>query len=361
VRGTGGPFLRGKTWWLRFSIGGRKHRISTGLQGGSLGKPPKAVVEQWAAKLAELGRGNLAALDRGVTWEGLEEALVSYYKAQDRPASLRNVLARLPHWRKAFAGWKANAITEEAIRAHAVRRRDVDGAAVATVNLELRLIRRAFSLLRKRVPHPPAIQQLPGARVRQGTVPDEVREAAEALMAPAYAAAVLFLRLTGWRTSSACRVEWRHVDWQASILRQETSKTGEPLFIAFRRYRRLGALLRLQRLRQRAAGLLTPWVFAGPSGQRLDAACLRSAWARARKAVGYAGGLHNLRRTRAQEQDASGMPLSIGMSAMGIKAVATYRKYAVVSIADQEEWLGRLADQAEKPVVRQFTRRTKRP
>lgn len=360
MRGTGGPYLRGKTWWLRFHVGGRKLRISTGLQGGSPGKPPKAVTQAWAEKLAELGRGNLAALETGVTWETLESTLVTFYRAQGQPASLRNALDRLPHWRKVFAGRRASEITEEAIRAHAVTRRDVDGAAVATVNLELRLIRRAFRLLRKRAPNPPEIQQLPGARVRQGTVPDEMREAAEARMSPWTAAAVLFLRLTGWRTSDACRLGWATVDWGAYLIRLETSKTGEPRFYAFRRYRRLAALLRLQRTRQRAAGLITPWVFPARDGKQMKPANLRNAWTRARAAVGYAGGLHNLRRTRIQEQDASGMPISIGMSAAGIKAVETYRRYAVVSIADQEEWLGRLAETEKTPVVRRFTGRKER-
>jgi integrase len=360
ARGTGGPYLRGATWWLRVHVAGRKVRISTGLQGGSPGKPPKAVLQAWAEKLAEIGRGNLVALDASVRWEHLAEALVTRYKAEGRLSSLRNAERMIRRWAPRFRGHRAIEITEEAILAHAVHRRDVDGAAVATVNLELRLLRRAFRLLRKRLPALPQIQQLPGARVRQGTVPEEAREAAEARMAPHAAAAVLFLRLTGWRTNEACRLEWRHVDWRAHLLRLETSKNGEPRLYAFRTYRRLVAVLRLQRRRQHAAGVLTPYVFAGLSGERLSAGALRAAWTRARAAGGYAGGLHDLRRTRVQEQDAQGMPLLVGMSLVGMKSVATYRKYAGVSIADQEEWLGRLEEAPQTQAVRPFARRKER-
>jgi integrase len=344
ARGTGGPYLRGSIWWLKFSVGGRTVRLSTGLQGGTKDKPPKAVVAAWAEKLGQLGRGYLAGgQDPGaLRYEYLERTLVARYQADNRKGMLYLCKYRLPHLRKAFGGFRLSEMPEEAILEYAVRRRDKDGVSVDTVNLELALLRRGFNLLRRCFPNPPVIHRLPGSKARQETITDEALKSILAKLPPHYRAPAMFLRLTGWRSSEARCLEWRRVDWKGLVVRLDTSKSGRPRFLVFARYRKLHALLRLQRMRTRR--LNTQWVFPTPEGKQLTDGQFRQAWTRVRNKLGYRSRRHDLRRTRVQEQERQGMPMTIGMSAVGIETPQIYRRYGVVSETDQAAWLGRSAE-----------------
>lgn len=339
AHGTGGLYLRGKIWWLKFSVGGRMLRQSTGLRGGSKGKPPKEAQLVWAQKLTEIGRGNLAGVSGTVRFEDIESALITRYTAENRLPALRNAKSRLVHLSKAFGGWPASSITEDAILAYAVKRRDKDGAAVDTVNLELSYLRRGFRLLKKRLPTLPEIRHLPGARARQGTVTTDQFTQLVAKLGPLYGAVAQFLRLTGWRCSEGCGLEWRRVDWKEKLIRLDTSKSGEPRVLAFGRYRRLEAVLRLQRLRQRMAGLVVPYVFHRRSGKQVLSKNFRTAWTRARNLLGYHCRVHDLRRTRVVELERAGVPITVGMSSVGMKSTGIYRRYGVVSPAEQAEWM----------------------
>jgi integrase len=355
ARGMGALYVRGRTVWVQIHAGGRKIRMSTGVLVGPQGQIPRAAKDFYVAKLAELGRG-LHVETRQPTFRDLGQAIEARYSAEERQPSLRNLRTRWKHLERAFGGWRAQDLTDASVLAYAVRRRDVDGAAVATVNLELRLLRRAFRLLRKRIPNPPDIPQLPGAHVRRGTVPDDVLEVTTRRMKPHLAAIVFFLRLTGWRSSEPLRLEWRHIDWEAQSIRLERSKNGHARERAFGGDRKLKALLRLVRQKQRQAGIVTPWVFCGPRGKQVSIYSLRSGWTYAARKTGYSGGLHNFRRTRIREQEMQQIPPTVGMSMTGIRTFSVYRDYAGAGISEQEEWL-RKASADVRGVVQNFKKK----
>jgi integrase len=341
ARGMGAAYKRGAVWWIRLHCGARKIRFSTGIPVLPSHKGPPAEVRKiWAERLAELGRG-VVKEGKEPRFEDLERALLAQYTAKQRKGMLYLCKYRLPYLQAAFAGRRLSEITDVAILEFAARRRDRDGAAVDTVNLELAILRKGFRLLVKRFPNPPEIHKLPGARARQETVPDDALDAILAALPAIYRPIALFLRLTGWRSCEAIGLEWRRVDWKGLVIRLETSKSGRPRFLVFAKYARLHALLRLQRMRQRAAGQITPWVFPGRDGKQMTDGSFRLAWTRARNGLGYRSRRHDLRRTRVQEQERQGMPMTIGMSAVGIETPQIYRRYGVVSEADQAEWLGK--------------------
>jgi integrase len=354
ARGLGAMYKRGTMVWVRLSVGGRAIRLSTGVRVGPDGKIPKAAKEFYVRKLSELGRGELRE-GKEPRFEDLREALTTRYKAEQRDDSVKNAERAFHHLSRKFAGWPVSSMTEEAILSWAVSMRDEGKFAVASINLWLKLLRRAFTLLKKRIPNRAEVRQLPGANKRRGTVPDDTLRDIMARMPGHYAAMAWFLRLTGWRSCEAPRIEWRHVDWQAGTVRLEMSKNGRPRERAFDVH--LEALLKGLKANREAAGLLTPYVFCMPRGDRIKVENFRSAWTHACRSVGYKGGVHNLRRTRVREQDAiQGIPMTVGMSLVGIDTPAIYRDYASVSVSEQARWLKEAPPVAGGDVVVKFGR-----
>jgi integrase len=352
ARGMGRMYVRGRTVWVQLHAGGRKIRLSTGVQVGLKGEIPKAAKDFYIAKLAELGRGTLKE-GKEPRFEDLRDAVITRYEAEDRPASLKNARTAFGHLAAKFAGWKASEISDQAVLAYAVARRDRDGVAIATVNLELRLLRRSFRLLKKRIPDPPDVHELPGTNKRRGTVPDAFLEEILSRLAPHYRAMAWFLRLTGWRSCEPPRLEWRHVDFEARSVRLEKSKNGRPRERAFDVH--LEALLKGIKANQEAAGTLTPYVFCMPDGDRIRPVNFQCAWTRACKVAGYKGGAHNLRRTRIREQEMQGTPMTVGMAMAGVETPSIYRDYASIGVSEQAKWLEQ-APPVVKDNVRKFGR-----
>jgi len=150
----------GVFWWKCGRL-----RVSTGCR-------TEDDAQRWAIqRLVEMQRGHLvgAAL-KSLHWDDLERLLEDRW-ALDGRRGLLQARSAMRHLRKAFAGWKVDAIATDAITRYAVRRRE-DGAAPTTCNLELAILRRAFSLAREagRVQVIPVIHRLPGVRHRTGTV-----------------------------------------------------------------------------------------------------------------------------------------------------------------------------------------------
>ncbi len=324
-------------WW---KLG--PHRVSTGRR-----TEPDA--QAWAVKrLVEMQRGHLVGVREGaLRWDDIERMLEDRWSLDGRKGLLqaRSVLRRL---RRAFAGWKTEAITTDAITRYAVRRRD-EGAAPATVNLELAVLRRGFGLAREagRLAVIPVIHRLPGVRHRQGTVERGELEAILAALPERYRPVIRFLHLTGWREGEALGLTWQHVG--VGELRLDTSKTGEPRRLHFGTDSALGVLLRDVAASRTA---LSPYVFPGRAGRRMDRTALQKAWRRACDASGCPGKLiHDLRRTMVRDLRRAGVPLAVAMASVGHRSLDVHQGYSVVAAGDLEEGLGRVeALRAGEPV-----------
>lgn len=355
ARGMGRLYLRGGpngVWWFALGIGGEKVRLSTGLRGGAPGKPPRDVEIWRARKLVELGQG-VPLKAEAVTFDALADALVTRYRAEQRP-TLKNLITRLKPLRTHFGSRKAVSITTSDMAAYAARRRDVDKAAIATVNLEIAFASRAFAVaLEDRVlTQAPKFHALPGANVRQGIVEDYQFKDIVALMPEDLAPYAWFLRLTGWRRSEPARLRWANVSWEANDLLLVRSKNKKPRRLPFAKYAALHSLLVHQRERcfllQQRLGIIVEWVFPRSDGRPTKDDAFYRAWAKARAIAGYPDAKpHDLRRSIARKGEMSRTPRGVTMALMGVTTQAVFQRYAVLTQTDLEDGLGDFSEAQE--------------
>jgi integrase len=303
-------------------------------------------------QLAKMGRGEQLQL-APVYFEELERMLLDDWTAKGRKG-VQQCVCRLRFLRRAFGGWKATAITTDQVTAYAIRRRG-EGAAVATVNLEIAILRRSFTVAYEagKVARLPVMHRLPGALVRQGFLEDGDFERICAALPERYQPVGRFLKLTGWREREALELEWRRVDLVAQEIRLDTSKNGLPRMLAFGDYAPLRELLEARSSSRQA---LSPYVFPGRGwGRPVDRTTFQKAWRQAAIAAGLPKALvHDLRRSFVRACERAGVPRSVAMSITGHKSELVYKRYAIVSPADQQAGLARIGALAPETKVAQF-------
>lgn len=332
----------GVYWW---KVG--RARMSTGCR-------TEEDAQRWAVdRLVEMRRGHLVgATAAPLRWDDLERMLCDRWAADGRRGLLQ-CMARLRHLRRAFGGWRADAVTTDRITAYAVRRR-AEHAAVGTVNLELAILRRGFGLAREagRLDTIPVIHRLPGALHRTGTVERGDLDAILAQLAPRYRPPIEALYWTGWREGEILRLVWQRVDLQAHELRLDVSKTGQPRVLC---YASVPALRDLLDEAHRIRGF-SPYVFPGRAGRQMDRTALQKAWRRAAVAAGAPGALiHDLRRTAIRDMRRAGVPLAVAMGTVGHASLSVHQGYSIVARRDQDAGMAQLvALRAGEPVQRCF-------
>jgi integrase len=332
----------GVYWW---KVG--RARMSTGCR-------TEGDAQKWALeRLIEMRRGHLVGVRAAaLRWDDIERMLCDRWQADGRQGMLQ-CMARLRHLRRAFQGWRADAITTDRITAYAVRRRG-EGAAVGTVNLELAILRRGFSLAREagRLDVIPVVHRLPGEVHRTGTVERGDLDAILAALPARYRSPIEALYWTGWRESEILRLVWQRVDLAAHELRLDTSKSGQPRILCFASIPALQGVLE-EAHRRRGFG---PFVFPGRAQRQMDRTALQKAWRIACRAAGCPGALiHDLRRTAVRDMRRAGVSLAVAMGAVGHQSLTIHQGYSVVAREDQDAGMAQLvALRAGEPVQRRF-------
>jgi site-specific recombinase XerD len=323
-----GVFRRGKTWWVYYRANGRTIYESTGSE-----KKQDAVALR-EQRRTQARAGMLAPDGRKLTFEDLLKMLEADATAKGN-RSRPNIVRLTAH----FAGWRARAITTDAVRAYEAERLAA-GAARATVNQELAALRRAFRLAVEagRLAAAPVIKTPDPRNARKGFVTERqflaVLEALPAHQQGAWA----FAYLTGWRTrSEVLPLLWANVDWRRGVVRIEDSKNHEPREFPFASYPPLKAVLTDAKARTQG-----PHVFH-EDGKRIMYERFNKARRRACRRAGVDAIAHDLRRTAVRNLERAGVSRSVAMSLTGHKTEAVYRRYAIVDSTAQQEGVAKLA------------------
>lgn len=161
-------------------------------------------------------------------FERLLELVIEDYEANDLRSTdaLKFSFAPLT---AAFGGLRISDITTDRIERYKVDRLR-DGAARATINLELFRLSRGFTLAlgRDLILKKPAIKAFRVKNVRQGFVTKAEYEAMREHLPEWVHILTDWLFLTGMRIGAALQLEWRDYDGKFIHVRREIEKTDEP-------------------------------------------------------------------------------------------------------------------------------------
>jgi integrase len=285
------------------------------------------------------GRMTIAPQLLRLTFRAATREVLDDYR-MNRKRSLADVQRHLRlHLGPFFGRRRMSAITTVDVRRY-VARRQGEGAKNATINRELAVLKRAFTLAiaAGTLPSRPHITLLREDNVRRGFFEAEEFEAVRRRLPPDLADFVSFLHTTGWRwRSEAARLRWTNIAFDAGEVRLEpgTTKTGEGRVFPFTA--ELRALLERRREvtrdRERELGRIVPHVFTRANGKPLGT--FNKRWATACRAAGVAGRvLHDFRRTAVRNLVRAGVPERVAMQMVGWKSRQMLDRYHIVNAAD---------------------------
>jgi|SRR5579862_1460570 len=280
------------------------------------------------------GRRNIPATRlkrRNVTFLSAVRDVLDDYRL-NRRRSLADVERHIRlHLLPFFGRRRMAAITTADVRRYVARRRG-EGAKNATVNRELSVVKRAFSLAiaTGTLASRPHIALLREDNVRRGFFALDEFEAVRRRLPADLGDFVSFLHTTGWRwRSEAARLRWTDVSFDAGEVRLEpgTTKTGEGRVFPFTT--ELRALLERRRRITSQTGL----VFTRANGAPVRS--FNKAWATACRAAGVPGRvLHDFRRTAVRNLVRAGVPERVAMQMVGWKSRQMLDRYHIVNAAD---------------------------
>lgn len=357
-RGTGSIFRKPpcKKFVIQFYKNGKRIREATGTTDYDTAKK---LLRQ---RLHEIDKNEyLARHGRPARVEDLYAALLEHNRV-NRKGRVRELPGRWKHLDPVFGGMPAAELTTDEVRHYICKRQDA-GAANATINRELATLKRMFNLGTECTPPKvrvvPHIPMLKESNVRQGFVEDAEFSRLTAETSELWLRTFLELGFTyGWRHAELLGLRVRQVNLAAGTIRLDvgSTKNGEGREVTMTA--KVAELLReavagkgsesfvLTRRGKPIRDFRQTWrnlcVRAG-LGSLVCLECGAAVVARKKCECGsrkreYRGLIpHDLRRSAAKAARRAGVPESVVMAMGGWKTAAMFRRYAIVSSADQRE------------------------
>ncbi len=331
-----------RVWWIRWYRNGCRHEESSG-----------STKKGDAERLLKLREGDVArglpvsAKIGRLRFEQAVSDVVADYRQNGR-ASTSDVEARIRlHIEPWFGGRRMASITTADVRAYSGHRLG-EGAAPASINRELAVLKRAFRLAEQggTVLSRPHIAMLKEDNTRQGFFERDEFEDVRANLPEYLRGAVTLMYFAGWRRGEVLPLAWAQVDRSARTIRLEpgTTKNAEGRTLPYGQLPELVDVVDTAwRHHQELArgGTISPCVFTR-DGERIGS--FKKAWASACKAAGVPDRLlHDFRRTAVRNLVRAGVPDAIAMRITGHKTRSVFDRYNIVSEADIREGLGALA------------------
>jgi integrase len=337
---------RGHIWWIRYYRNGRRFEESA-----------KTDKYEKARDMLKEREGDVAkgvpfspAMGRLKFDEAMTDLETEY--TVNKRDSLDHLKRRITlHLKPWFRGRRMTTITTADITAYVEHRQKQDAAA-ASINRELAILKRAYTLAirgGKLLPaHRPYIAMLAEHNIRTGFFEAEQFAAVKAKLPAALQPIAEFAYLTGWRVQSEILpLEWRHVDLKAGTVTLDVGSTkndaGRTLYLTAA----LRTLLEAQKAIAdtfKAKDTIVPFVFHR-HGARVKV--LYGAWRSACVKAELPGKLlHDLRRTAVRNYVRAGVPERVAMALSGHKTRSVFDRYDIVSPGDLQAAAATLDDVA---------------
>ena len=317
MAGRGRIYQRGLIYYIAYRWDGREYRESA--RSAEFADAERLLATRLAQRLGPARSGPL-------TFDDLAAWYLDDYGVR-RLRSLNTARGRVANLRRVFRGWRATAITTEAVRTYQ-RTRRAAGAAAATVNRETSALRRMLQLavrggqLAQRPVFPERLEE---NGPRQGFFEHVEYRAVREYLPPPYQDVLDFAYYSGWRKREILELEWREVDAPGGVVRlspaRSKTRVGRVLPISAP----IGAVL----ARRRAQRLgRDPLVFRRDG---VTVRAWRTAWPEACRRAGVPGRLlHDCRRTTARNLVRAGVPERVAMQLTGHRSRAIFDRYNIV-------------------------------
>jgi integrase len=321
------------TWTIQYYRNGKRVRESVGSD------DYRAAQVRLTKRLAQCDRGEqIADIGRKsatVTqlWEGLER----HYRIQKRK-SAECLRRRWKHLGAFFADMAACNVTYDRLEEY-VDMRLSEKAENATINRELAALKTAFRLARKKqTMQVPDFPHLTENNVRTGFLEDREYMTLTANCSELWMR--LFLEIAysfAWRKSEILNLKVANISMSARTIRLNTGSTKNDEGREVAMTQRIAALAE-QAIADKAKD---DYLLTRDDGKRVKD--FRKAWAKLIDAAGLEGlFLHDLRRSGARQLRRAGVPESVIQKIGGWKTAAMFKRYAIVSSADQKAAIEKL-------------------
>ncbi|PYX63090.1 MAG: hypothetical protein DMG74_18380 [Acidobacteria bacterium] len=298
-----GEIRTSPTWWLDYYAYDPALQCRRKIRESANTTSKTDALKLLKSRSGDIAHGKPIAVDASrVSFADLQKLLLTDYELNNQRGLTRMTIAT-KRLAETFAAFRAVDITPRRVDAYVHAR--LATVKPATVHVELAALKRMFSLAVRQelLTHAPKFRSLHFENARTGFFE---RAEFDALLAqlPAYAQPVVTaLYFMGWRIGEVLALTWSQVDFKAGTVRLNP-------------------------------GTILPWVFVRDDGAPIRN--IRSIWRTACRAAGLVGKIpHDFRRTAVRNLERAGVPRSVAMKLTGHKTEAVYRRYAIVSEADQ--------------------------
>ena len=324
--GTGSLFKNGRTWWLQYYARGQRVTENSHLEDRA------EADELLKLRVAEAVAGQI----EGSTGRATIADICGLVLADNRLRKLRD--AKTVEWRykahivEALGKIQAGRATSGHMRAYVEQRRAA-GAEDATINRELSIVRRGYTLAMREDPplvrKAPYIPKLAEDNTRQGFLEQEQYEKLLEELPASLKALYVGAYHTGARKSELRRVRWEQVDFESAVIRLTAGQTKGRKARTLPIYGDMARWLEIQR--ESANG--SPWVFHGARNKPVSTKLY--GWADACERAGLPGLLfHDLRRSAVRNMKRAGVQDKVAMEISGHRTRSIFDRYNIVDEGD---------------------------
>ena len=320
-RGTSRPYLRGKTWWIRYTVPGEaKERFESS----------KSTSKADAIKLLNRRRREIDERIVAPSDATIGNLLDLYLADRKKGKGHRNAetYVRL-HLRPAFGKVKASGLTTAMLESFIAQKKRL-GRANASINRWLEALHRAFTLGYENKPR--LVAEIP----RIGML-DESGNVREGLLAhadyvklrdelPPHLKPLLVIGYhLGMRSGEMLSLRWDQIDWQANLIRLEKRQTKTKQARTAPLYGELRAWLEMACADPARGETIVSW-------KGLKISETKRAWRAACKRAGVPNlFVHDLRRTAVSNMiNGAGIPEKTAMLISGHKTRSILDRYSIV-------------------------------
>jgi integrase len=315
-----------RNWWIKFSVDGPTVQQSASTES------KREAVEYLKTAILRYSSGQESVDSHRVTVAELYDALLADYRINEKDFLWASRIWT-KHLEPFFGHMRAKAVGTDTLGRYIEARRAA-GAANGTINRELSLLQRSFTLgyeaRPKKVAYPLRFHRLTENKPRSGFLEDAQYHALAANCTEPYMRTMLALAYSfGFRKAELLSLKVSDVDLLAGTIRLRTSKNGEP---------------RQVNLTQETRQLLGACVAGKNSDDSVftrngvPVADFRGTWDKVTKAAGCPGLLfHDLRRSAVRNMVRAGIPEVVCMKVSGHKTRAVFDRYNIVSERDLAE------------------------